>query len=562
MIRSPGPSARTGGDPIRRVRSALLPMCVAAVATLSSRAAEPEPAAGPSPARGPLVTISRETTRLTGPLRPDGYVDYLEAMNDRLSRGVTPESNGAVLLWKAVGREWIDEGIRDRYFRALGIEAPPADTEAFLPLEEWIEGLEETTEPEEEEPEDPDVELPDVELLEEAAEEATRRPWTEREQPVIARWLERNRRSLDTVVAASRRERFYLPLVTTEDDAPVFAVERPSLVVVRQVSDALGARACLGAGSGGIGLARADALAMHRLARGLAGGSGLLDLMVGSMLETRGLRADLALAFPGAAGAEALRAHRRDIERLPPLPDLATVLDEGERYFFLDSVCALARDPSLAADAMAMGGGPSGEPTLLDGLRDALVQSMLDWDEILRLGNQWYDRIVAAHRQPAGPARSEALEAVNRELRAECARLERPLVRVAALLSREGRSRYVGTVLASLAVPATSTVDEGLRKTERRRKLVLLALEIAARRAESGAYPAALPPGIEAAPRYVRFPGGFVLVDPGRDGEPDGVWSEEAEEHEDDLIVRVGRIPDDGDEASEVERIEIEIEEE
>ncbi len=36
---------------------------------------------------GVLVTISKETTYITEPLRPDGYPDYIAALNQRASKG-------------------------------------------------------------------------------------------------------------------------------------------------------------------------------------------------------------------------------------------------------------------------------------------------------------------------------------------------------------------------------------------------------------------------------------------------------------------------------------------
>ncbi|MCP3692794.1 MAG: hypothetical protein GY917_11410, partial [Planctomycetaceae bacterium] len=48
----------------------------------------------PRPASLPdRITISRETTRITQPLDDDGYVDYLQALNDQATEGVTPENN-------------------------------------------------------------------------------------------------------------------------------------------------------------------------------------------------------------------------------------------------------------------------------------------------------------------------------------------------------------------------------------------------------------------------------------------------------------------------------------
>src|SRR5262245_38359275 len=73
----------------------------------------------------PAITISRETTHLTEPLRPDGYVDYLAAINDELSAGVTPENNAAVDLLYAFGPDTIPPDIRREYLRRLGVAAPP-----------------------------------------------------------------------------------------------------------------------------------------------------------------------------------------------------------------------------------------------------------------------------------------------------------------------------------------------------------------------------------------------------------------------------------------------------
>src|SRR5262249_23075355 len=43
--------------------------------------------------RQSTFTVSAETTYVTGPLDELGYVDYAAALNERLSRGVTPENN-------------------------------------------------------------------------------------------------------------------------------------------------------------------------------------------------------------------------------------------------------------------------------------------------------------------------------------------------------------------------------------------------------------------------------------------------------------------------------------
>ena len=49
------------------------------------------------------ITLSKATTRVTGPLTKDGYVDYPRVINQRLSVGITAENNANVLLWRAMG---------------------------------------------------------------------------------------------------------------------------------------------------------------------------------------------------------------------------------------------------------------------------------------------------------------------------------------------------------------------------------------------------------------------------------------------------------------------------
>ncbi len=45
------------------------------------------------------ITISKETTGITEPLRKNGYVDYLLVLNGRFGQGVTPaEQCGRALL--------------------------------------------------------------------------------------------------------------------------------------------------------------------------------------------------------------------------------------------------------------------------------------------------------------------------------------------------------------------------------------------------------------------------------------------------------------------------------
>src|SRR5262245_13901337 len=90
----------------------LLGLCVTAGWGQSSALPPTEPGDKPAPGKGedkgakarkPRFTVGKETTHVTEPLRKDGTIDYAAALNQRLSRGVTPENNTNVLFWKALG---------------------------------------------------------------------------------------------------------------------------------------------------------------------------------------------------------------------------------------------------------------------------------------------------------------------------------------------------------------------------------------------------------------------------------------------------------------------------
>src|SRR5258708_4011326 len=73
----------------------------------------------------PKFTISKETTYITEPLDKDGYPDYAAALNKRLSKGVTPENNANVLIWKAIGPHPDGVTMPAEFFKLMGMEAPP-----------------------------------------------------------------------------------------------------------------------------------------------------------------------------------------------------------------------------------------------------------------------------------------------------------------------------------------------------------------------------------------------------------------------------------------------------
>src|SRR5947207_4069433 len=84
------------------------------------------------------ITPGYFTTRITAPLRDDGRIDYLTALENYFGDGVTSENNAAPLLLRAFGRAALpsnqpEDGITDR----LGMKHLPKDGDYYVCYEDW-----------------------------------------------------------------------------------------------------------------------------------------------------------------------------------------------------------------------------------------------------------------------------------------------------------------------------------------------------------------------------------------------------------------------------------------
>ena len=82
---------------------------------------------------GVLVTISKETTYITEPLRPDGYPDYIAVLNQRGSKGVTPENNAVVPVFRAMGPKMVARGFSRPGFRDARHRVGPRHGRSSVP---------------------------------------------------------------------------------------------------------------------------------------------------------------------------------------------------------------------------------------------------------------------------------------------------------------------------------------------------------------------------------------------------------------------------------------------
>jgi hypothetical protein len=502
----------------------------------------------PNPKPQPKVTISQETTYITEPLRSDGYPDYIAYLDQRQSQGVTPEINVTVPLLRALGPSEIGENVRAEFFKRLGMEPLPKKGAYFV---DWFNYSKQFSV--EEWPAVPAGRHVDArEYFESLDDEARRRPWTKDDYPLLARWLSVHEKHIDQFVAASKRSRMYTPLLTGEDeDATLVMVLLPMVQTSRQAARALVTRAMYRAGSNDMKGAIEDLMACHRLARHTSQGSSLIESLVAIAMDHIALDAEAALLAEGKLTAEHRDWLRQQFAQLPPRKSMSDMLDQGERLMYLDSVCWIARTGThkLSKLSALSAGSDSAPPNLADIAMDLVI----DWDVPLKVGNQWYDRLVKVARIEDAKKRLDILREYKYDLKQAQASITDGSSFFGLLISpRQVASQKMAQVFVSLLLPALDAALRAEHRNQAKHALLELGLALADYRDDHQRFPEKLD---ELAPKYVKqvpldpmwgdpftynqTGGGYLLYGLGPNGQDDGGHTADTKDDADDLVIRV-----------------------
>ena len=435
----------------------------------------------------PKFTIGKETTHVTAPVDVDGFIDFAAALNERLGKGITPEQNANVLLWKAMGPRPEGSKMPREYFRWMAIGTLPDDGDYFIDARKFMKEHGKLS------PSDDKG----WSALDDELERITQRPWTAKEFPDLAAWLKANEKPLALVVAACKRPRYFSPLIPGRgkdgSSAGLIGALVSSVQKCREFAQALAARAMLEVGEQRTDDAWQDLLAMHRLGRLVGQGGTLIEYLVGVAIESIASAADLAFLERAKLDTPRIKACLRDLKELPPRSTVADKVDLGERFMFLDSVMLVARHGPDYLESLAGGAPSKGSNPILK-----IAFAGVDWDPALRNGNLWYDRMVAAMRRQ-GATRSSARKQLY-QLDVDIKELKANIFPKSALggvkmllgLGAATRSKMLADIMISLLVPAVRKVQQAGDRSEQVEHNLHLAFALAAYRRDHGKYPAKL----------------------------------------------------------------------
>ncbi len=461
-------------------------------------------------------TVSMGTTYITGPLDEHGRLDFIAAINEHAAKGVTVDNNAAVKLWQAMGPLSIDEQDRASFFKLLGSRPPADEGSFFVPLRRYLT-----------------VSLPDlpdgeVDQILEQQSAAVAANWTREQYPRIADWLDSNRASLEIVVEATTRPRYFSPYVGKQMIDPATGSHR-------YFARALAARALLQIQEGNAELAWRDIMACYRLARLVGSGQGLSNNMSALGIDGIARRASIYFFCDSRRTVEQIRQCRTDLSRLPPLPRLAVNLEFSARLQLLGNSVLSQGGPEPLETLLSLWGGPEGPGKTLARLAQT---EPVAWDLVLKDVNRDVDALVRVARVEE-PQLSDAHKAYVQRRAALAHRIQsndelRDYLSNAA--SRESAlAELISSVLSDLVMPAMHASLEAEARGRAANQVASIVFAVCAFRAENGRIPSSLQ---QLVPKYLptlpvdRFSGrparylptadGYLIYSVGPNGKDEG----------------------------------------
>lgn len=520
--------------------------------------------------------IGRETTYLTEPVRDDGTIDYLAALNDRLSEGVTPDNNAFIAIAYTMGRDdWRSAEKRRFVYRWLKVDPPPATLAQFVtyntfadrhslkprppatqPSEQFLNALEDQLQQSDAiSPPSLNHWLKDQLPQGRAATQPDRTdqahlpegPWKPEAYPRVYAWLKRNKAALGRVAIALHRPKWYAP--RGPGNSP-FELAFPGdwLNHVEGIAEAYACRARYHLAKQQTRRAIRDVFSMLRLARHQGAHAGSLTEHLRALaIERRGFDVLAEIIGHGAPSAPDALWMEWAWTSLPRPKGLARIFDSGERIFNLALITAVWRrlNTVQSSDSSPIEMG-AGLPTVHPGdynPNPALRRINDFWDNVARLGRiKDYSKYQTVHRKLVDPVKFDVDVSWYRSWQGKLA-----LAIGSSRMQRGLMTRLANHFLLLHLIPSVDNAYRTYWRTRMHRDLARLAIALGGYRAEHGQYPkelAALSPEwlnpvpkdlfVDEPVRYDRRgPGAVVIYSVGPDQKDNGG-------KEDDVVLRLG----------------------
>ncbi|WP_373649616.1 hypothetical protein [Schlesneria sp. DSM 10557] len=425
---------------------------------------------------------------LKQPVMPDSLNDTMRSVNERLSQDVAPSDNAAVLLVQVCGEDVFDPVLKADSLAMLGIASLAPSPAPFVYFQQFADSL------------GPDEKATlghDLDTLPLHLATAIVRPWKQDEYPSLVAFLNANRQSLDILVEASRKPKYYAPVLSEADPPQLLSMsvtlERRLPFLVRCLS----ARAMLRVTEQKGDQAIEDLVACQRLAVLLATGSPFdVSAIKAHQMEGVAFQASTTvLQAGGFTGAEA-KNYLAKLKEIKPLPPAAIAADVGERAVLRRQIELLKLEDST------LGAFFEFPDTAKFPKLEQLRLSVADWDQVFARANEVQDEVVKALSTKERDVQSQLFTALDE---AYAAWDEQNAANRITTEDLKKLSRFIGETMAMSLRPRYRQLRQLDDRAQLRRDLLLLSLSVVSYRADHQAYPATLadltPDYLEIVPR-------------------------------------------------------------
>ncbi|MDG1810170.1 MAG: hypothetical protein P8I27_19925 [Pirellulaceae bacterium] len=502
--------------------------------------------------------ISPATTTLTGPLKADGSLDYVAAVNQRHMDGVKSENNAVAVIFRLTPEAFYPESaevsrkaMREQFATALGFEVGPSQLELEDPeavIQKRLTQL--LGEP---------AAYEQTEQYLNAFRSASKSPWKSTRFPDCAEILHEQRDVLDLIVNAATRPRYYHPFILPAGKSGNATLLNASLPIgqrFRQCARLLLLRAMnsLGDGEpGGVESAIRDIQSARRLGWLQCQSISLTEKLIVAAIYRMVNEAEINLIDSGHLTTQQLQEHQAFIREHKYPIDMGERIDFGERILVLDQTQALLIDPVQFVQQQNQNSPLAFQENLIRGL----VRSA-DTNTTLRVINQWFDRYTAAAKQPTIQQSLQAFEEIEDQLSRfdSFNNLQSSLFNL--ISGPKSRGKFIGNLLAAMLMPAGAQLVRADFDLATQDQLNEIAFAISSYRSKYHAHPAKLttlvPEFLEAVKpspsgseeiQYRFNESGFMVYSIGSDGIDNGgrLSSELNNSREYDIRVSVGLLP-------------------
>lgn len=480
---------------------------------------------GPNP---PLV-VSKQTTYITSPLRPDGTPDYEAYLLSKQNRKLPREENAAVVMWQLQGPGSSYTRVNADNWRLLeqelGSLAPEAGVgrlslinqpELTDAIKQWLDDQRKISK----QPQIWDDVYPDDVIA-----FGYDKHWSSKEVPPLAEWVKTREAAFQQYLVGAKRPGFYAPSPSYLDDRGESLANQAfaEVGVRRDVARVHGLRGYHAWGENDYASAATHFAATLQWAKHFERSEYLVDALVAIAIQGIGYTAIQNFAADPEISAEDLEVLQQATFATSPRL-LGQVFRGGERFFSLD--CALqAWESPVFLNEFSMDG---------KSISTLYSRTRIDINPALELLNEYYDRLNRIAKIKSYPLRRVEIEKLIAETdRFDVAELNwKNIYRFANPPTRN--EAFAETLLFFLSTWDTEVFAADDRH-EAQREFTLVTLALALHRIKHGAYPeklADIQPPLPANLKADTFQGkplgyrrteeGFLLYSFGPNGVDDG----------------------------------------